>query len=135
MRLDRLEQVRGSPVVEKEDALPQTPQGCGPELIALRPALDDLVSEFTGALPRDDVKFEAWVELIVAVWQVAQPMALNSRRPLAIEVVPPGVVVEGVGGASKRMNIANITVSLGMEAFVANWSEPALAAKLVVSFG
>ena len=62
-------------------------------------------------------------------------MALNSRRPLAIEVVPPGVVVEGVGGASKRMNIANITVSLGMEAFVANWSEPALAAKLVVSFG
>jgi len=44
-------------------------------------------------------------------------MALNRRRPLAIEVAPPGVMVEGVGGASKRMNIANITVSLGMEAF------------------
>ena len=58
---------------------------------------------------------------------MAQPMARNSQRPLLIEVAPPGVVVEGMGGASKRMNIANITVSLGIEALVANRSEPVLA--------
>jgi len=30
-----------------------------------------------------------------------------------MEIEPPGVVVEGVGGASKRMKVANITTSLG----------------------
>src|SRR5258707_14769271 len=42
----------------------------------------------------------------VGVWHNAHPMALNICLPLAIEAVPPGVSVEGVGGASNRMNIA-----------------------------
>ena len=75
------------------------------------------------------------MELNVGVWQLAQPTARNNRRPLAIDVAPPGLVVDGVGGANNRMNMANITVSLGMDAFVANWSEPALVAKFVMSSG
>jgi hypothetical protein len=82
------------------------------------------------------VKFEGWVKLIVGVWHVAQPMALNRFRPLAIEAALPGVVVDGTGGASNRMNIANATTSLGMEAFTANGSElVTVGEKLVVSSG
>jgi hypothetical protein len=81
----------------------------------------------TGAPPNEAVKFDACVLPTVGAWQVAHPMALNNERPLLMEVVPPGVLVDGVGAASKRMNIANITVSLGMEAFVAYWSAPVFA--------
>src|SRR5216117_2226843 len=55
------------------------------------------------------------LERVVAsdgVWQTLQPMALNRARPLLIDVEPPGVVVDGVGGASSRMNMAKATVSL-----------------------
>ena len=44
VRLDRLDEVLGSPVVKEKDALPQTPERCGPKLVALRSSLDDIVS-------------------------------------------------------------------------------------------
>src|SRR5580704_1710075 len=47
------------------------------------------------------------------VWQFAHPIAWNTWLPLAMELAPPGFVVEGVGGARRRMNIANCTTSLG----------------------
>ncbi len=47
-------------------------------------------------------------------WQTLQPMALKRLFPLLIDVAPPGVVVEGTGGASRRMNMANDTVSLSV---------------------
>jgi hypothetical protein len=52
------------------------------------------------------------------VWQAAQPMELKSDFPLAMEVEPPGVVVEGVGGAVRRMNMANFTRSLDVPSAV-----------------
>src|SRR5207248_4529605 len=45
------------------------------------------------------------------VWQTLQPMALKRLRPLLIEVDPPGVVAFGVGGASRRMNMAKAAES------------------------
>jgi hypothetical protein len=45
VRLDCLQEVRGSPVVKEEDALPQAPQGCGSKLIALCLSLDDVVGQ------------------------------------------------------------------------------------------
>ena len=44
------------------------------------------------------------------VWQVPQPIALNTLLPFVVE----GVAADGVGGASRRMNIANATVSLSV---------------------
>ena len=80
--------------------------------------------------------FEGCVDLIVSVWHVAQPIALNSALPLAIEVAPPGVVVDGIGGARSRMNCANASTSLSMEAFKANWSVlVTVGEKLLVSSG
>src|SRR5882672_6845150 len=46
------------------------------------------------------------------VWQAAQPIALNTARPVLMEAAPPGTVVDGVGGASMRMNNENFTTSL-----------------------
>ena len=59
---------------------------------------------------------QAWVTTEGAVsragvWHKAQPTMLNTRLPLAMESAPPGLVVDGVGGASRRM--ANCTTSLG----------------------
>src|SRR5260221_8960884 len=54
------------------------------------------------------------LDVSVVVWQTLQPMELNRLRPLLMEVAPPGVVVEGTGGASNRMNMANDTVSLSV---------------------
>ena len=72
----------------------------------------------------------------MTVWQVAQPMELKSDFPLAIEDAPPGTVVDAMGGAVSRMNIANATTSLGIEAFSVNWSELEFwNEKLVVSSG
>ena len=48
------------------------------------------------------------------VWHCAQPIDEKRLRPLAIDVDPPGVVALGVGGARKRMNIANPMVSLSV---------------------
>jgi hypothetical protein len=87
-------------------------------------------------LANDDVKLEFCVELMAGVWQLAQPMALKSWRPFEIEDAPPGEVVDGAGGASSLMNIANATTSLGIEAFTANWSELlTVGEKFVVSSG
>ena len=63
------------------------------------------------ALLRLEVSADAEV-VSEGVWQTAQPMALNSDRPLLMDVEPPGVVVEGVGGARKRMKFAKATTSL-----------------------
>src|SRR5262245_11309529 len=46
------------------------------------------------------------------VWHSAQPTSLNSDLPFVIEVAPPGVVVDGTGGARRRMKNANLTMSL-----------------------
>src|SRR5689334_3766526 len=66
---------------------------------------------FAVALERLDVKLEL-VVVSDGVWQTVQPIEANSARPLLIDVEPPGVVVDGVGGASRRMNMAKATVSL-----------------------
>src|SRR5436190_23972362 len=68
------------------------------------------LNRFAVALLRLGVKCEPTV-LSDGVWQTLQPMALNRLRPLLIDVEPPGTVAEGVGCASKRMNIAKPTVS------------------------
>ena len=62
---------------------------------------------------RLDVNEEVPVVRLV-VWQIAQPMEMKRLRPLVIEVAPPGTVVEGVGGAKRRMNIANCARSLSV---------------------
>src|ERR1700674_6071017 len=72
---------------------------------------------------------------IAGVWQSAHPAVQKARLPLVIEDAPPGLVVEAVGGARRRMNIANCTVSLGTWAFCAVGSEFASTVKLEVSSG
>ena len=62
----------------------------------------------------DVVTLDAWVLPRVGVWHTAHPMELNSDLPCEIEVAPPGTVVDGIGGASRRMNIENATTSLGI---------------------
>src|SRR5580692_7394529 len=89
----------------------------------------------TGALPSEEVILEGCVELIVGVWQVAQPIALNNDLPREIEAAPPGVVIEGVGGARSRMNSANKTMSEGTSAFCAEGSAFDATVKLVASSG
>src|SRR6266849_4002629 len=68
------------------------------------------LNRFAFALLRLGVKCDATV-LSVGVWQVLQPTTLNRTRPVLMEVAPPGVVVDGVGCARSRMNIAKPTVS------------------------
>jgi regulator of protease activity HflC (stomatin/prohibitin superfamily) len=58
------------------------------------------------------------------VWHSAQPMLVNVFRPALTEVEPPGVVIDGVGGARKRMKIANASILDGT-------SVTAVASKLV----
>ncbi len=65
---------------------------------------------------------------IVGVWHALQPMDENSALPRAMEAAPPGVSVEGAGGARKRMKFANCTTSLAAATGVA-------ASVLVVSLG
>src|SRR5580658_8312532 len=89
----------------------------------------------TGALPSEDVIFEGCVELSVGVWHVAHPIELNSAWPRDIEAAPPGVVVDGVGGASSRINSANKTMSEGTWAFCAEGSALDATVKLVASSG
>src|SRR5437899_9717515 len=48
----------------------------------------------------------------VGVWQSAHPTLTNSERPLLIEVAPPGMFVEGVGGARNRWKKANFSIAL-----------------------
>src|SRR6476469_5411287 len=63
------------------------------------------------------VRLEVIAELNVLrllVWQVPQPTALKTALPLLIDVEPPGVVGFCAGGARRRMNIANATVSLSV---------------------
>src|SRR5213592_5202277 len=45
MGLDRLQQVRRSPVVQEEDPLPEPPQGRGPKLVAPRVSLEDVAGQ------------------------------------------------------------------------------------------
>ena len=47
----------------------------------------------------------------VGVWHSAQPIWLNRLEPLEVE----SVAGAGVGGAKKRMKIANFTTSLGVD--------------------
>ena len=78
------------------------------------------------AFPKPGVMDDAAV-VSEAVWQEVQPMELKRARPLLMEVAPPGTVVDGVGGAVRRMKIANFTTSLDV---------PRLSAlKCVVSSG
>jgi hypothetical protein len=46
------------------------------------------------------------------VWHNAQPMAENRLRPRPIDAEPPGELVDGVGGARKRMKNANFSMAL-----------------------
>ena len=55
------------------------------------------------------------------MWHMAQPIALKFWLPLAMDCAPPGLVLEGVGGARRRMNIANCTTSLGTSAYCAGF--------------
>src|SRR5438105_4142013 len=71
------------------------------------------VKRFAVAWPRLEVMAERDV-VSDGVWQTLQPMELKRLRPLVIDVEPPGTVVEGVGGARRRMNIAKPTVSLSV---------------------
>ena len=64
----------------------------------------------------------------VGVWQSAQPTSAKSCRPLAMEIEPPGVVVDGVGGARKRMKKANFSMALTV-------AVPPTAAVSVTSLG
>src|ERR1700675_570810 len=93
------------------------------------------VNALTFALPSEEVIFDGCVELSVRVWQVAQPIALNNDCPREIEAAPPGVVVEGVGGARSRINSANKTMSEGTSAFCAAGSAFDATVKLVASSG
>src|SRR6266851_3299927 len=43
--LDRLDEVTGSAIVEEKDPLPEPPEGCRPELIWARRALDNVVGQ------------------------------------------------------------------------------------------
>src|SRR5260370_23432755 len=63
------------------------------------------------ALPKPGVSLEACV-VSDGVWQLVQPMALKRLRPLAIDVGPPGEVVEGVGWSRNCMNALNSPASL-----------------------
>src|SRR5438105_731205 len=51
-------------------------------------------------------------DVIVGVWQWAQPTVVKRARPDVIEYAPPGVVDEGVGGARKRMKSLNFSMEL-----------------------
>src|SRR3569833_2608058 len=84
------------------------------------------VYALTVAFPSEEVICEDWV-FMLGVWHTAQPIELNNDLPLLMEVAPPGVVVEAIGGARRRMNCANPSRSLRI-------AEPA-APKLVIAAG
>src|SRR5690348_5884065 len=69
----------------------------------------------TAALLRDPVRWDACVVPTVGLWQVAQPIALNSAVPLAIDVDEtccPFSTTPPVGaGANRRMKLENADVS------------------------
>src|SRR5215472_4950407 len=46
------------------------------------------------------------------VWHASQWMLLNRELPFAMDLAPPGFVVDGVGGARKRMKFTNFWMSL-----------------------
>src|SRR5262249_20685517 len=48
----------------------------------------------------------------VGVGQSAHPTLTNSERPLVMEVAPPGVSADGVGGARNRWKKANFSIAL-----------------------
>ena len=50
--------------------------------------------------------------LSVSLWQSAQPVLLKMFLPFAIDCGPPGSLSDGCGGASKRMKLANFSMSL-----------------------
>src|SRR5581483_10332819 len=69
------------------------------------------LKRFAVTLPSPGVRDEAEVAS-EGVWHEEQPIELNSDLPALMEVEPPGVVVDGAGGADKRMNMENFTTSL-----------------------
>src|SRR5262245_59708390 len=62
------------------------------------------------------------------VWHCEQPILLNVARPFLIDVAPPGMVSDGVGGARNRMKNANLVGPLMASA-------GSVASVSVVSFG
>src|ERR1700686_3398786 len=70
-----------------------------------------------GVMPEEEV----WS---VGVWHMAQPTKLKRFFPLAMDCAPPGLVVEGVGGARSRMNMANCTTSLGTAVYCEGFMFP-----------
>src|ERR1700694_976253 len=76
---------------------------------------------FTGALPRPAVMFDACVLPTAGLWQMAQPTALNSERPLAMEAAltatPFRTTPPVGGGARRRMKLATAQASSNTAAF------------------
>ena len=48
----------------------------------------------------------------VGVWHRAHPTDWNEMLPFVIDVCPPGIVVDGVGGARNRMKSLNFSIPL-----------------------
>jgi len=126
VRFDCGQQVLSAAVVQEKDTLPEAPERRGAELVSACTALPDVVSQPCSHMVNLDIAEQVGVGVTrlgvnrdgdvvrLAVWQTAQPTAVNRPRPLAIDAAPPGVVSDGVGGARRRMNIANCTVSLSV---------------------
>src|SRR5205085_9280383 len=64
----------------------------------------------------------------VGVWHSAHPAAVNASRPRPIDADPPGMFIDGFGGARKRMKDANRSTALTV-------CVPTVASVLVTSFG
>src|SRR5207245_2020342 len=58
VRLDRLEEVVGAPIVQEEDALSQAPQGRGPEFVTLSFPLQDVVGQAGPHVVEQEVREE-----------------------------------------------------------------------------
>ena len=99
--------------MQEEHPLSEPPQRRGAELARTGLALADAVGQPDAHVVHQQVGEQvrpagcasaAIAALPVVndgVWQSAQPTLLKSVRPAAIEGAPPGVVGDGVGGASK----------------------------------
>ena len=108
-----------APVVQEEEALPEPPERRGAELASARPALRHAVGKVRPHVvqrrdPSRDSRSGSAAprrtrcrSCSVGVWQSAQPVLAKSCLPLLIDVEPPGVSVDGVGGARKRWKSAN----------------------------
>jgi hypothetical protein len=108
--------------VQEEDALAEAPQRRRPELIAARPALQNVIgepraiwcsdrSEYRDAVRRRRAATVALPVVSVGVWQCTHPTFANCWRPRAIDNEPPGVSGDAVGGARKRWKLAKFSMA------------------------